>query len=192
MFGTSEAKPECRFTAPAPPGPTITIVSPAKGSGGAPITVTGTGFALPGVYAVSFGPTTVHATATSLTAVTVNAPASGSGPVPLQVNNEHGHAVWSDTFTLGVPVVNGVSPASGPATGKDPVTIKGYGFDATCTVNFDDKPAKAEFVDANTITATPPAVLVLGTHKVVEVTVANNAGSSPSTPDDQYLYYPDR
>ena len=84
----------------------------------------------------------------------------------------------------GVPVVIGVRPASGSAFGDDPVTITGAGFTGATGVWFGAARAPAMNVDSDSqITAvSPPAA------GIVDVTVTTPAGTSATSPADQFTY----
>ena len=113
---------------PAPPAPTVTGVSPTSGpaSGGTTVTIVGTNLA--GATAVKFG--TVAATIVSNTGnqIVARSPVESPGTVDVTVSGPGGPSATTstDTFTcIAAPVVMGVSPTSGPATGGTTVTIVG-------------------------------------------------------------------
>ncbi len=83
------------------------------------------------------------------------------------------------------PTLTAVSPANGPATGGNTITITGTGFlSSNTTVNFGATPATNVVVVSDTqITATAPA----GTG-IVDVTVTTPFGTTPVVPADAYTY----
>jgi hypothetical protein len=96
----------------------------------------------------------------------------------------------ADQFTFSaapvLPVVTGVSPASGPVAGGTSVTITGTGFTGTTAVSFGGVAATNVVVNsATSITATSPAHAV----GAVNVRVTTAAGQSAVvTPADQFTY----
>jgi len=192
LFGTSPATPVDRFAAPHPLGPTITTLDPTGGpiDAAMKVKITGTGFASDiGPYAVTFGSAPATVTAGSLTEITVVAPQLGSGTVPVQLNTKQGPATWSDQFEYGIPLVTGIAPSAGVATGTT-VHIAGFGFDDGCSVTFGNKTVTPTTVQPNIIEVTTPTVLLPEPYEIVDVTVTNKAGkTSPVTPDSKYIYY---
>jgi len=84
------------------------------------------------------------------------------------------------------PVVNSISPTSGPASGGTTVTIKGNNFSGNPTVYFGSKnPATVLTVSTKSITATSPAGS--GT---VDVTVTTPGGTSSTSGADKFTYVP--
>jgi len=82
------------------------------------------------------------------------------------------------------PVVSGVRPASGPATGGTTVTVTGANFAGATAVNFGGVAAGAFTVDSgNEISATAPAGA--GT---VDVTVVTPYGTSATSSADRFRY----
>ena len=89
------------------------------------------------------------------------------------------------TFIAPLPVVTGVSPASGTTDGGDSVTVTGTGFTAATAVDFGTTAASSVVVVSDTtITATSPA-LPPGT---VDVTVTTAGGTSAAGPADQFTF----
>ncbi len=84
------------------------------------------------------------------------------------------------------PQVTAINPASGDEAGGTAVTITGSGFTGATDVGFGVTSAAAMSVDSDTqITATSPA----GT-ATVDITVITPAGTSPTSPADQFTYNP--
>ena len=171
------------------PTPTVTSLSPGSGplAGGTPVTVTGTNFSA--AAKVDFGTTratgvTVH----SSTSITATAPASAAGTVDVTVATSGGTSATSpaDQFTyLPPPVVDGVSPASGPEAGGNRVVIDGGPFTDTGHVSFGGAPAHFSVDTSYQLTASAPA----GTG-TVDVTVTTPGGTSPAGSSDEYTYVP--
>jgi hypothetical protein len=87
---------------------------------------------------------------------------------------------------LSVPVVTGISPSNGAAGGGDSVTITGTGFTRATAVEFGQIAGTDLQVAGDTqITVTSPPPSTSGT---VDVTVVTPAGTSGTTPADQFTY----
>jgi hypothetical protein len=187
--GTSATSSNDHFSYVAPPA--VTGISPSSGpaAGGTHVTLTGTGFT--GATGVKFGATT--ATAFSVTDdshIVVAAPAgTGGTSADITVTTPYGTSATSaaDTYTWGsAPTVDALTPAAGTVDGGQSVTITGTHLTGATGVSFGD--AAAQFtVDSDTlITATTPP----GASGTVDVTVTTPYGTSPSSGNDQYTYYP--
>ena len=171
-------------------GPVVTGVSPASGplAGGTSVTVTGAGFT--GASAVDFG----AAPATSFTvnsdgSITAVAPAGSAGTVDVTVTTIGGTSVSSsaDHYRYAaVPVVSGVSPASGTQAGGATVTVTGSGFTGASVVHVGSSVADFRVVNDTTITLTTPGDG--SSTGVVDVTVTGPGGTSATGPADQYTY----
>ena len=84
------------------------------------------------------------------------------------------------------PGVVSVSPASGPTTGDQSVTIVGYGFAQGASVTFGSVSASNVVVVSSTkITATTPMVKKAMT---ADVHVKATTGRSPRNADDTYSF----
>lgn len=91
------------------------------------------------------------------------------------------------SFGAPLPVITGVSPASGGSTGGTAVTISGANFTAATAVRFGAKAATGFTVGSSgSIAAVAPA----GTPAAVNVTVTTPAGVSPIRPADRFTYLP--
>ncbi len=167
--------------------PAVTTISPTLGAptGGTQVTITGAGFT--GATAVSFGSTAATSfTVVSDTKITATSPA-GAGKVDVTVTTPGGTSakLSADQFSY-TPVLTGITPALGPATGSTQVTITGAGFTGATTVNFGSTAAASFTVVSDTkITATSPA----GTGKV-DITVTTPGGTSAKLSADQFSYTP--
>lgn len=124
----------------------------------------------------------------------VSAPNSGQCAVYCGTGITVDSLVWSPL----VPIVTGVNPSSGSITGQTAMTITGSGFvpNAT-TVNFvDTNPAdnvvipatNVTVTNANTLTATSPAITTTGTAYYVAVTTPG--GTSAHSPASNFSYAP--
>ena len=169
------------------PAPVVQSFDPATGStaGGTRVSINGTGFT--GATAVSFGSTP----ATSFTVledslIFATAPAHSPGAVPITVTTPGGSTTTRLEYNYATPLaVTGVSPASGPTTGGNTVTITGTDLTNVSLVNFGSVSATDFTVDSDTqITAVAPP----GTAGTVDVLVFNGTGTSPASAADQYTY----
>jgi hypothetical protein len=167
----------------------VTGISAKQGpaTGGTKITITGAGFT--GATAVNFGSTkTTVFTVDSDTQITATSPA-GAGLVDVTVTTATGTSpkVSADQFSY-TPIMVGISPVQGPATGGTQVKITGVGFTGATEVDFGGTKLTATLftVDSDTqITVASPA----GTG-VVDVTVTTEGGTSATLPADQFSYTP--
>lgn len=108
--------------------------------------------------------------------------------VTYEVRDATDNVTVSRTVTvdfLPIPVVNTISPRSGPCAGGNTVIISGTGFTSSSIVRFGDKIAGYTF-DSNTqITATAPSG-----NGTVSITVTTAGGSSDISPNGRYDYVP--
>ena len=167
--------------------PTVSSISPASGptSGGAMVTIVGTGFT-PDCNAY-FGGAQGTTTFVSDSKITAIAPA-GTGTVDVVVKNACIKGVSpttpSDQFTYEttIPSVSGISPASGPAGTN--VTITGTDLGAATAVYFGKTKASSFTVSSDTkIMAVAPS----GTG-TVDVTVVTPAGTTAISTSDEFTY----
>ncbi|OWK39897.1 Flagellar hook-length control protein FliK [Fimbriiglobus ruber] len=187
--GTSAGSPAYAFVYTAPTGPTVASVSPSSGpaAGGTTITIAGTN--LGGATAVTFGGTTATILSDSATQLVVTDPAGATGTVDVVVTTQAGSsqtgATDKFTYQAPLPVVTGVSPGSGPATGGITVTLTGTDLDAATTVDFNSTPATIVSGTATQLVVTVPA----GTAgNAAYVTVTTPAGTSAVTSADYFTY----
>ena len=130
--GTSAANPpNDQFTYVN--APTVTGVNPNAGpvAGGTVVVITGTDFT--GVSAVNFGGTAAAVYhVDSPTQITATTAAASAGTVDVMVTAVGGTSAANppnDRFTYAaVPVITGISPNAGPASGGTVVVITGSGF----------------------------------------------------------------
>jgi len=168
--------------------PAVSAVSPASGpvAGGNTVTITGSGFA--GVTGVSFGGTAAAGfTVSGPTQITATAPAGAVGTVDVTVITAGGASPTSAAdhyaYTAG-PTVSAVSPAAGPVSGGNTVTITGANFTGVTAVRFGAASAAFTVASASQITATAPA----GPVGQIDVTVTTAGGASPTGAADRYQY----
>ena len=181
------------YTTAAVPVPVVTGVSPDTGTatGGTTVVITGSGLA--NASAVSFGPlSAVIVPGGSATQITAVSPA-GAGTVDITVTSPGGTSTpgVSDQFTyttaaVPVPVVTGVSPDAGTATGGTTVVITGSGFTGALAVHFGSLSAAVTPGGSDSqITAVSP--VGAGT---VDITVTTPGGTSALSTADQFTYTP--
>jgi alpha-tubulin suppressor-like RCC1 family protein len=165
--------------------PSVTQVSPHRGTpaGGTSVSIEGANFTE--VTAVDFGSTAATSyTVNSDDSITATAPA-GAGTVDVTVVTAGGTSATgsADTFTYGV-TVTGVEPDEGPQAGGTSVTITGSGFTGATVVSFGSTAATSFTVNSDSsITAVAPAGK--GT---VDVQVTTTYGTSPTSWADQFSY----
>jgi hypothetical protein len=108
----------------------------------------------------------------------------GNTPFTISYVGGDGDDVVLTQSTAAAPVVTGISPTSGPASGGTVVTITGTGFTSATAVDFGTTAATGlNVVNATTITVESPA----GTG-TVDVTVMTPSGTSPTSPADEFTY----
>ena len=170
--------------AAAPPAPVVTELSPATGSalGGDRIEVYGTH--LQTTRQVSFGGVPAeHFTVYDDTHLWATPPA-GSGQVEVSVITAGGTATAGFTYIVGLPVVESVTPSSGPNTGDTPVTISGRGLDQIDNASFGvwSEPAEPQSASSATTSSAPGA-------GVVHVQVSGGpSGPSQTSANDLFSY----
>ncbi|MGO8875383.1 MAG: IPT/TIG domain-containing protein [Acidimicrobiales bacterium] len=182
--GTSAVTSGDEYTYQA--APVVSGVSPNGGSplGGYEVTINGSGFT--NASEVDFG--TAAAPSFSVnddSSITATVP-PGVDTVNVTVIAPGGTSSTSsaDRFAYGAPVVANVSSDVGSPLGGYRVTITGTGFTGTRRVDFGTVAATDVAVLSDTsLTVTVPA----GT-ATVDVTVTTAAGTSATSPDDQFSY----
>ena len=172
--------------------PVVSSISPTSGptSGGTTVTIKGNNFS--GNATVYFGsknPATVLTVSTK--SITAISPA-GSGTVDVTVNTSGGTSTTSsaDKFTyVPAPVVNSISPTSGPASGGTTMTITGSYLAGATAVYFGSSNNVAKIIsDSNsTITATSPNENP-GTVRVHVTTTGGTSDPNNNGPNDQFTY----
>ena len=155
-------------TLTTPVVPTITSFSPAGGSAGTVVTITGTNFT--GATSVAFNGAGASFTANSATQLTATAPA-GVTNGPITVTTPNGTATSATSF-----VVMSFSPASGlPGSA---VIITGSGFTGASAVRFNGVSASFAVNSATQLTATVPAAATTGPLSVTVPAGTYTSGSS--------------
>jgi hypothetical protein len=188
--GTSATSPADQFTYVAPP-PAVMGISPSSGSvsGGTTVTISGSHFT--GATAVYFGGTAAASfTVNSDNTITAVSPAGSPGTVDITIVTASGTSAtepW-DQFTytsVPRPMIMGISPSSGPATGGTSVTIYGYALNGATAVYFGTTAATNFTVnaDGSIIVVSPPGLV--GT---VDITAVTAGGTSTTSPYDQFTY----
>ncbi|MFI6588052.1 IPT/TIG domain-containing protein [Embleya sp. NPDC050493] len=158
--------------------PFVSVLSPAQGPtpGGNTVTLGGNGFT--GATAVKFGTTPATSfTVVSDVQITAVVPAGPAGPVAVTVTTAGGTSNGITYTYVGQPVVSVLSPAQGPTSGGNTVTLTGTGFTGATAVKFGTTAATSFTVlSATQITAVAPA----GPAGPVAVTVTTASGTSAS------------
>lgn len=174
-------------------------INPASESyqGGIPVTVNGSNFSGAGATWVTFGGGLLAATVNNDKQLQFTPPPWSGSPSTrnstIQVLNGAGlsdnvDAIFS--YQLPPPVVTGVSPQGGPATGTVVVYISGNNFislpNAPASVSFGAAAASGCSVNApNSITCTAPPGL---RGMTVDVIVSTASGPSQTNSSDRYTY----
>jgi alpha-tubulin suppressor-like RCC1 family protein len=186
--GTSPTSASDRFTYLPPPSVKKVTAKSGPGDGGTMVTITGAN--LEGATSVSFGAiSTSEITAISAKSITVVTPA-GAGTVPVAVTTPGGTSAPSSKAQFEfTPLIEGIEPDSGPASGGTRVTISGAGFAlgaGATTFKFGSKPAiEVDCTSATSCTVSAPAGKAGG----VEVTAAVGKGKSSADPtEDRFTY----
>jgi hypothetical protein len=149
--------------------PTITSFTPASGSIGASVTITGTNFiATPASNTVKFGGsggTSATVTAASLTSLTVTVPGGIGATGTIYVSNANGSVTSASNFTVSAPTISSFTSSADLGAS---ITITGTNFNTTAasnTVKLGGSGGTAATVTAATATQ-------------LTVTVPNNAPAS--------------
>ncbi len=158
--GTSTAGPS--FTFLPSPAPVVSSVSPDQGlhARGTPIKITGTGF-LAGATVNIGGTAAAEVRVRSETEITAVTPPHPVGSYPVVVSDESGTSTGGPDYTFlmpPAPVMTGLSPNSGLATGNNEVTITGSGFQPGASVTFGgvESPEVRVRSETEIIAVTPP------------------------------------
>lgn len=168
------------------PAPGVVLPHNGPTSGGTEVTILGSGFA--GVTSVTFGGVAGTGLAVSGggTVITVTSPAQAAGTVDLVVNNPATSETISSIFTyqapVAGPVVNSISPVTGPVAGGGTLVLIGTGLGSATSVTIDGVAATITSNTATSIQVTIPA----GTAGQVDVAVT--VGGVTYTAVNGYLY----
>jgi hypothetical protein len=117
------------YSAAPASAPTVTAVGPSVGTstGGTSITITGTGFT--GATGVTVGGAACTPfTVVSDTSITCTTPAGAAGTASVVVTTPDGSNAANTLYTYASINVTAISPATGPTSGGQSVTITGWGF----------------------------------------------------------------
>ena len=174
--------------------PTVSLVTPVSGpiSGGTVISVTGTGYQIPGitptVYLSGLGASGLATGVTVcgntlLTAITPLGYSLGAGPTGLYVNTPGGTSGVNSLYAYN-PVVYSVVPSNGSINGGQAVTLSGYGFSASSLVSFGNTAATNVNYDNGVLMALTPTVSTSGPVSVLVSTSGYLSASGPT-----YSYY---
>jgi uncharacterized protein (TIGR03437 family) len=85
------------------------------------------------------------------------------------------------------PIVSGLSPSAGSASGGDAVTITGAYFSGATKVTFGGKPASFTVMSDTTIVAVSPSG---SSGNTVDILVTTGGGTSSVNVSDRYTYTP--
>ena len=123
--------------------------------------------------------------------ITAVSPAGAVATVEITVTTANGASATgaTDKFTYTsdpIPAVTSISPTSGSTNGGNTVTITGTGFVNVKSVKFGANAWLGGSINGSgtTITASVPP----GSAGTVDVTVVNDAGTSPVNASDRYTY----
>jgi hypothetical protein len=168
--------------------PVVTSVVPDGGPLGGGNTVTVNGSDLNGATSVLFGATAATGVTCSANSCTVTAPAEAAGTVDVTVTTAGGTSVVSSadqyTYTL-PPTVTGVSPIGDVYTGGAEVTITGTNLGSVTSVQFGTTVVTGPMCNATQCEVIDPAGVP---GSVVDITVTNPGGTSPTNPADKFTY----
>jgi hypothetical protein len=174
-----------------PVQPTVSGISPTTGpvAGGTAVTISGTDLSGGTVAFGDVAATGVSCTATSCSA---KSPAGTAGTVDVTVTTDGGtsDSTAADRFTYltpppPAPTVTRVSPASGPTSGGNTVTVTGTRLSGAM-VSFGLEAAPAAHCTDTSCTVTAPAG-----QGVVDIRAETAGGTSARNNGDQYTYHPD-
>ncbi|UKY54535.1 IPT/TIG domain-containing protein [Streptomyces inhibens] len=157
--------------------PVLTSAEPSSGpvAGGTAVTLTGAH--LIEATAVHFGNTAASSfTSVSDAQLTAVAPPGNAGSVQVTVTTAGGTSNGVSYTYSAAPVLTALSPAQGPLSGGNTVTLTGTGLARTTAVMFGTVPAAFTVISDSHLTATPPP----GPAGPVDVTVTTPGGTSPA------------
>ncbi|HKW73567.1 MAG TPA: IPT/TIG domain-containing protein [Candidatus Dormibacteraeota bacterium] len=196
-FGlTSATSSADQFTygGPAPTGPRVDGIAPNHGPGAVTTQVVIYGLGFTGATAVKFGSTAAQGFFpngdTQLVAFYAAPAPAGTVDVTVTVGSTSSSTSNADKFTFTAPVqpvVYGVDPSQGSASGDTQVTVYGSGFGGTTSVRFGgvntNVPPFAQSDTQISVTSPPgPAATT------VHITVTNSAGTSATSGADSFNY----
>jgi hypothetical protein len=142
---------------------TISSVEPRGGppAGGTSVTITGNGTSFQTGASVTFGSVaSTSVTVSSATKIIAVAPKQAKGDVAITVQNPSGGQTVTKSaaynYTLG-PIINSISPTTGPAGGGTAVTVTGSNLNLTNAFTFGSVAATITKTSASQLTVTAPA-----------------------------------
>ncbi|MFF3396193.1 IPT/TIG domain-containing protein [Streptomyces sp. NPDC002669] len=171
--GTSAAAPASYFF--YVPAPVLTALAPGSGPASGGNTVALTGQNLSNATAVRFGAIPAVFNPVSSTGISAVAPA-GSGVVTVTVTTPGGTSNFLAYAYVDAPVLSGVFPSSGPASGITVVTLTGTGLATATGVEAAGVPAAFTVLSDTQMTAAIPP----GAAGDVPVQVTTAGGTSGS------------
>jgi hypothetical protein len=186
--GTSPAVAADRFNYQNAPSVSKLSLKSGPAAGGSSVTITGTEFVA--VSGISFGSTPASEfTVNSATSITVTAPPASAGTVDVTVTNTAGpSSLTSKDHFKYIPVITGLSPNNGSASGGTSVTVTGSGFSVGSTgTSFKFATRKASTVNCVSSTSCT-LVTPAGVPGTVDVTALVNKTTSLISPSDQFTY----
>ena len=175
----------------AGPKPTITNLSPRRGTTAGATVVTITGTNLGGAMAVHFGAAAATIKTDTATKITAESPAHAAGQVDVTVVTPEGTSSLSsnDHFQF-TPTVTGLNPHTGLVAGGTSVMVTGTGFAlGTTSTTFKFGAIKGTSVNC---TSTTTCTVVAPRHEAGTVDVSatvNKASSAKNPPSDQFTYH---
>lgn len=186
--GSISGSSTATITIAAVGAPTVTAISPHIGPAGTVVSITGTNFTAGST--VQFGGTPATKSFISSTSMTATVPGTLTNGVvyDITVNNGTGTSPTSaaDQFTYATgPIVTGVSPTSGDASGGTLITVTGQNLASALSVSVGGSACTPISNNtANSLQCITPA----HAPGVVDVSVTTGAGTSLNTVDDNFTY----
>jgi hypothetical protein len=161
-----------------------TTVGPLAGGN----TITISGVNLSTATSVSFGSNSATPTVIDDSTLSVTVPAGAwAGSMLVTVITAGGVTVFDGSYTyVDAPTINAVSPAFGPQTGGNVVTIIGASLNMTTAVTFDGVPVAFTVLSDSQLTAVAPP----GFGGTVDIVVTNPGGSAMAVAAYTYVNAP--
>jgi IPT/TIG domain len=106
------------------------------------------------------------------------------------LDQARGQLLANTIVKLGLPVLIGISPSSGPTIGGTTVTVSGAHFTGVTGVSFGPNPVKFQPVSDTQIVAVSPEVGMPVLPATVDVSVTTQAGTSATSAADQFTFLP--
>ena len=193
--GTSPPTAADLFSFIAAVRPVVYGLSPSQGptTGSGSITIYGKGFTGVGQGGIHFGTTTASGFVQGDTMIFMGIPPGTAGTVDVTVTTAGGTSATGayDKFTYvtpvaGTPVIDGIKPNVGTASGDTVITVLGSGFTGATAVNFSGTAAASFYVqdDKHLIAHSPPGTAA----STVDVTVVTPGGTSAHRNPDHFTF----